>query len=100
MVNHLKFITPYINHVPISPYINLYPTLLSGASVASGYLHVLPSKCCSTIGVSNDGTVKGIHSPFGPNNEQHQLQQVMEGGGSTTLAAAPPPPPPVPTESI
>ena len=25
-----------------------------GASVASGYLHALPTKCCETIGMSQD----------------------------------------------
>lgn len=45
---------------------------LLGASVASGYLHVLPSRCCTTIGSSNDGSIKGVQSPFGPNNTEEQ----------------------------
>jgi hypothetical protein len=33
---------------------------LLGASVASGYLHVLPSRCCTTIGTSNNLSTTGI----------------------------------------
>ena len=38
-----------------------------GASVGSGYLHTIPSKCCQTIGMSQDQSLKGMHSPFGNN---------------------------------
>ena len=38
-----------------------------GASVGSGYLHTLPGKCCQTIGMSQDLSLKGVHSPFGSN---------------------------------
>ena len=44
-----------------------------GASVACGYLHSLPSKCCHSIGMSYEGSIKGnndLQSPFSHYNDK------------------------------
>ena len=52
---------------------------LLGADVAHGYLHGLPSECCTTIGSSSVVTTRSLCSPFGYND-----QAVLD-----TAAAAP-----------
>jgi len=57
-----------------------------GANVAFGYLHVLPSSCCDTIGVSALGDAnKAISSPFGLN------QVSLEDAGADADEAPPSP---------
>jgi hypothetical protein len=59
-----------------------------GASVAHGYLHLLPSKACKTIGKSldmNNNNNRAIHSAFGLNdnsNNNNILQQTNNNNHS------------------
>lgn len=63
-----------------------------GASVACGYLHSLPAASCQTIGMSYEGTTKGIvvgdfQSPFGHYNnvEQDSIPKIEQTTESNTI---------------
>jgi len=57
---------------------------LLGADVAHGYLHGLPSECCTTIGSSSVVTTRSLCSPFGYND-----QAVLDTAAAAAAAAAP-----------
>ncbi len=68
-----------------------------GAGVAHGYLHGLPSTCCETTGMSQEGAFKIGNSAFGSNLPPRQVMGEEDAGTQDRLisqhdeAAAVPP---------
>lgn len=66
---------------------------LLGASVAHGMLHVLPSHCCGSIGLSSESSMRNIHyadSPFGSRFSESDIENANMNSGdenSTGLIA-------------
>lgn len=55
--------TDEVRVVVIMPNANWGGSGILGANVAHGYLHVLPSKCCDTLGHSSESSLRASMSP-------------------------------------